>query len=89
MKEPDSEAVRELTGAIHSLTAQVELLTEQNKGLQESLAHRKKHNKKSKPLSLQQRKEYQSQPVFWSPWKVREAHYRRKINEQEQEEQHL
>ena len=52
MKKPDSEAVRELTGAIHSLTAQVELLTEQNKGLQESLAHRKKHNKKSKPLSL-------------------------------------
>jgi hypothetical protein len=67
MKGPDSEAVRELTGVIHSLPAQVELLTEQNKGLQEFCTHKKKPSKKSKSLSLQQRKEYHSGPVFWSP----------------------
>ena len=89
VKEPGSEAVRELTGAIHSLTAQIELLTEQNKGLQESIKHKKKQSKKSKPLSLQQRKEYHSGAVFWSPRKVREARYRWIVDEQEKEEEHL
>ena len=89
VREPGSEAVKELTGAVHALTAQVELLTQQNQGLQEQVTHKKKHSKKRKPLDLQQRREYHSTAVFWSPRKVREARYRQKIVEQEQEEERV
>ena len=87
VKEPSSEAVQELTAAVHSLTAKVDLLTEQNQGLQEQLVYKKRRSKKSKPLSLQQREEYYGGAVFWSPRKVREAQYRQRIHEEELEEQ--
>lgn len=82
-KEPSSEAVKELTAAVHSLTAKVDLLTEQNQGLQEQVVYKKRRLKKSKPLSLQQREEYHGGAVFWSPRKVREAQYRQRIKEKE------
>ncbi|KAI0569068.1 hypothetical protein TUN199_11715, partial [Pyrenophora tritici-repentis] len=56
-----------------------EILNTENDGLKQALAHKKKHNKKSKPLDLQQREEYHGGAVFWSPRKVREARAREQV----------
>jgi hypothetical protein len=58
---------------IHHLANQNKLLTGENKGLRDALTTKKKHNKKGKVLDLQQRQEYHSGAVFWSPRKKREA----------------
>jgi hypothetical protein len=64
---------KEVSILLHHLTAQNELLNDKNNGLRKALSTKKKHNKKSKVLDLQQRNEYHGGAVFWSPRKLREA----------------
>ncbi|KAF1934931.1 hypothetical protein EJ02DRAFT_362622 [Clathrospora elynae] len=58
-------------------------------GLSEALQVKKKHNKKSKPLDLQQRQEYHGGATFWTPRKVREARYRETVRQQDKEQGQL
>lgn len=89
IKEGAKDEAKKLSLALHRLQVQNELLRYENKGLKESLVTKKKHNKHSKPLDLQQREEYHGGAVFWSPRKVREARARQTIKERgEKEEQH-
>ncbi|KAF1942975.1 hypothetical protein EJ02DRAFT_317756, partial [Clathrospora elynae] len=48
-----------------------------------------KHQKKSKSLDLQQRKEYHGGAVYWSPRKVREARARESVKQTEKEAEKL
>jgi hypothetical protein len=75
--------------ALHSLQVLNELLHHENKGLRTSLSTKKKRNNKSNTMDLQQRKEFQSSAVFWSPRKVREARVREDMKQQEAEEGNL
>jgi hypothetical protein len=75
--------------ALHSLQVLNELLHHENKGLRTSLSTKKKRNNKSNTMDLQQRKEFQSSAVFWSPRKVREACVREDMKQQEAEEGNL
>jgi hypothetical protein len=75
--------------ALHSLQVLNELLHHENKGLRTSLSTKKKRKNKSKTMDLQQRKEFQSSAVFWSPRKVREARVREDVKQQEAEEENL
>ncbi|KAI1676288.1 Atrophin-1 multi-domain protein [Pyrenophora tritici-repentis] len=68
--------VRKLRSSVYYLSIQYKLLQHKNKGLKEALQHKKKHKKKSKALNLQQRQEYHSGAVHWSPRKLREARAR-------------
>jgi len=79
VKDNDEKLSKRLCVAIHSLQTYNEILNTENDGLREALAHKKKHNKKSKPLDLQQRQEYHGGAVFWSPRKVREARAREDV----------
>jgi hypothetical protein len=78
-----------VSSALHSLQVKNELLHHKNKGLCNALTTKKKHKKKSNTMNLQQRKEYQSSAVFWSPRKVREARVREGVKQQEAEEEKL
>jgi hypothetical protein len=53
-----------------------ELVHHQNKGLRTTIATKKWHQRKGKPLDLQQREDFESAGVFWSPSRVREAEAR-------------
>jgi hypothetical protein len=57
--------------------------------LKAALTSKKKHNKRRKPLDLQQREEYHSRATFWSPGKIREAQARRAVIEREEHERQL
>jgi hypothetical protein len=81
----DQEA-KKLSGLFHSISVQNELLKHENRGLREALASKKKGQKRSRPLDLQQRKEYHGGSVFWSPRKVREARVRQTVKEHEERE---
>jgi hypothetical protein len=48
-------------------------LKHENKGLKEALNVKKKHQKKSKTLDLQQHQEHHGGAVFWSPRAFRKA----------------
>jgi hypothetical protein len=48
-----------------------------------------KHAKYGKPLDLQQRKEYYGGATFWSPRKIREAHFRERTRKRKEEEKKL
>ena len=80
---------KRVAAALHSLQVQNELLHYENEGLRTTLTTKQKHKKKSKLLDLQQRKEYHSGAVLWSPRKIREARARERVKQQEEEQQKL
>jgi hypothetical protein len=84
-----SSEAKEVTTLLHHLTAQNDLLNDENNGLREAFNTKKKHNKKSNVLDLQQRDEYHSGAVFWSPRKLREARARNSTNKRLQEAKDL
>jgi hypothetical protein len=89
VKDGGGKSQEAVSSALHSLQVKNELLHHENKGLRNALTTKKKHKKKSNTMDLQQRKEYQSSAVFWSPRKVREARVREGVKQQEAEEEKL
>jgi hypothetical protein len=85
VKDTGQKETQELSLLLHHLTAQNELLKEENTGLREAIHSRKKYKKKGSILDLQQREEFHSRAVFWSPRKVKEARWRERIEQQEKE----
>jgi hypothetical protein len=77
---------RKLSASLHHLQVENKLLHDENEGLIEALKVKKKHKKKSKVLDLQQREEYHGGAIFWSPRKLREAHTRHSLKEQDERE---
>ena len=78
-KDINDQEAKKLSRSFHSISVQNELLKHENRGLREALASKKKGQKRSRPLDLQQRKEYHGGSVFWSPRKVREARVRQTV----------
>jgi hypothetical protein len=68
--------VRKLRSSVHDLSVQNELFKHEIDGLKEALYYKQKHKKKGIALNLQQRQEYHSSAIFWSPRKLREARAR-------------
>jgi len=62
--DQENKDIPRLTEAIHALSARTDLFTRDNQGLQEAPAHKEKHSKRAKPLSLQKHKDYRSGLVF-------------------------
>jgi hypothetical protein len=89
VKDTCQDEAKKLSHSLHHLSVQNELLRYENKGLREALNAKKKHKKNSKSLDLQQRQEYHSRAVFWSPTKVREARAREAVRERDQREKKL
>jgi hypothetical protein len=87
VEDPTAKSSQKLHNALHSIQAQSELLQHENQGLRISLATKKKQAKKSKPLDLQQQKEYYGSAVWWSPRKVSEANARKAVKQQLEEEE--
>jgi hypothetical protein len=82
--DPNAHDARELSSKVHHLQTRNELLNVENEGLKQALVVHKKHKKKGKQLDLQQRKEFHSRAVFWSPRKIREAKARELVKQQEE-----
>ena len=80
VKDPAAEAAKKLKRSLHHMAAQVEILTAENRGLRSTVTAQKPSKKGCYTLDLQQRKEYQSEAVLYSPRKVREARAREKVN---------
>ncbi|KAF7452687.1 hypothetical protein PtrM4_057540 [Pyrenophora tritici-repentis] len=76
---------KQLSVALHSLQAQNSLLHDENDSLRAALNAKKKHQKQSCKLDLQQRNEYHGGAVFWSPRKIREARAREAVKQREDE----
>jgi hypothetical protein len=78
--------------AMHSLQVHNELYCNEIDGLRGALATRQRHKGKRKPLDLQQRKEFRSKAVFYSPSTVRESFHsfvREDVKQREAEEEKL
>ncbi|KAF1999364.1 hypothetical protein P154DRAFT_401375, partial [Amniculicola lignicola CBS 123094] len=89
VKDQSSQEAKKLSHSVHHLSVQNELLRHEIDGIKQVLATKQKRKKKGKALDLQQREEYHGGAVFWSPRKIREAHVRQSIREQEEKEQQL
>lgn len=83
------DGVKKLSAPLHHLQVQNELLRHEDKGLRAALSHKQKYKGKGKALDLQQRKEYHSGAVFWSPRKFREAQAQERVREQDEMEEKL
>jgi hypothetical protein len=75
--------------AIHSLQVHNKLYCDKIDGLCGALTTRQRHKGKSKSLDLQQRKEFRSKAVFYSPSTVRESFVRKDFEQREAEEEKL
>lgn len=80
---------RELLERVESLQVNNKLLGEKNSSLRDALNTKNKHKKKRNHLDLQQREEYHSAGVFWSPRKLREANAREAVKQSEAERERL
>jgi hypothetical protein len=77
---------KRLAASVHSLQVNNHLLHIENNGLQRALYTKKKQKEKSSKLNLQQRQEYHSGTVFWSPRKLCEARAHEKIEQDDAEQ---
>jgi hypothetical protein len=66
----DSVRVRD---TLHHLHIQDQLLTMENKGLEQALRQQKKGNKKSRALPVIQRQDWEADTQWWSPSRVNKA----------------
>jgi hypothetical protein len=69
---PDKSKVeaKQLSASLHSLQVNNELVHFKNQRLKDAVTTKQKHKKKSKPLDLQQQKEFPSKAVFWGPVEI-------------------
>jgi hypothetical protein len=77
---------KRLAASVHSLQVDNHLLHIENNGLKRALHTKKKHKEKSNKLNLQQRQEYHSGTVFWSPRKLCEARAHEKVEQDDAEQ---
>ncbi len=89
MKDIHQKESRKLSQKLHHFTVSNQILKLENKGLRETFLVKKKHRKQGKPLDLQQRQEYRSAGVLWSPRKTREVVAREAVRERLEMEQKL
>ena len=84
VKDQNSKEVKKLQRSLHHISAQNSLLRGEIRGLKEALRIKKRHQKKSYTLQLNDDDdEYHGGAVFWSPKKVRRA----QIHEAEKQHQ--
>jgi hypothetical protein len=89
VKDTAAEESKKLAELVHHMQVQNKLLKHDNKGLRDALRVKEKHKKKSKVLNLQQREEYHSSAVFYSPRKIREARFQESVKQQLEHEEQL
>jgi hypothetical protein len=89
VKDSAQKEARELSLFLHHITARSELKDMEIDGLRAAIHSRKKYKHRGKALDLQQREEYHSRAVFWSPRKVKEARWREHVREEEEQEKKL
>jgi hypothetical protein len=89
VKDPAQPEARELLRFIQGLIAKEDLTAHQLATLEASIHYRKKFKRNNKVLDLQQREEFHSRAVFWSPSKVREARAREKVRVEEERQHQL
>ena len=89
VEDPGSKVAKSLGTTFHQL--QVSHALDQHKilGLENALKVKKKQKNKSSTMVLQQRGEYHSSAMFWSPRKIREAQFRETTKQQLEDEKRL
>ena len=80
---------KRLSQSMHPLRVNNDLLRTQDSDLQDALNIKKKHKTKHTSPELQQRLEYHSGAVFWSPEKPREARAREATKQDEAQREKL
>lgn len=89
MRDQGATNARKLQSSIHHVAIQNKLLRTKIEGFKDALKAKKRQNKKSKALDVQQQEEYYGGAVFYSPRKIREARYREKVLQQKKEAEEL
>jgi hypothetical protein len=84
-----SKETKQLSGSLHHLQVQNELLHHKCKGLEAALKIRKKRKKHGKALPLGQSGEYHGGAVLFSPRAVQRARDEQAVQQQEEEEEQL
>jgi hypothetical protein len=80
-----SAEAKELIHSLHQMQVKADLSTFENEGLRRALIVRKTQKAKGKNLDIQQRQEYHSSAVIWSPMKLRESRVREAVRLREEE----
>jgi hypothetical protein len=70
----NTKEVKKIRRSLHHISAQNSILRAENRGLREALFIKKKREKKSYTLQLNNSNEYHGGAVFYSPKKIRQAH---------------
>jgi hypothetical protein len=72
---------KRLSAALHSFQAKNEVFQYESEDQEESPTTKDKHKKKSKPVYLQQRKQFDSKAVFCSPNTIRKSCVRKAVRQ--------
>jgi flagellar biosynthesis GTPase FlhF len=86
VKDFNNKEVKKLRLSLHHLSAQNSILKGEIQGLREALKVKKRHQKKSYTLQLNNPEEYHGGAIFWSPKKIRQAK-EDEIERQQQQQQ--
>lgn len=89
VKDQGNKDVKKLRQSLHHISAQNSILREEIRGLRVSLLVKKRQQKKSFTLQLNNPKVYHGGAVFWSPKKVRQAREDEAIRQQQAQQLQL
>jgi hypothetical protein len=85
VREGEEKSAKKITLSLHHLQVQNDLLLHENEAYVR-LSPQKRSTRR-RAIDLQQRQEFHSRAVFWSPRKVNEARFRERIRKREEEEE--
>ncbi|KAF7564451.1 hypothetical protein PtrM4_038850 [Pyrenophora tritici-repentis] len=82
VRDKDAKDTKKIYRSLHYISAQLSILSSENRDLKEALLVKKRHRKKSYTLNVNNNHEYYSGALLWSPRKVHRARDDKAMKEQ-------
>jgi hypothetical protein len=88
-RDKDAKDTKKIHRSLHHISAQLSILSSENRDLKEALLIKKRHRKKSCTLNVNNNHECYGGALLWSPRKVHRARDDEAVRQQQQQQEQL
>ncbi|KAI1517300.1 DDE-1 domain containing protein [Pyrenophora tritici-repentis] len=89
VRDKDAKDTKKIYRSLHHISAQLSILSSENRDLKEALLVKKRHRKKSYTLNVNNNHEYYGGALLWSPRKVHRARDDEAVRQQQKQQEQL
>ncbi|KAI1509687.1 hypothetical protein KJE20_00867 [Pyrenophora tritici-repentis] len=89
VRDKDAKDTKKIYRSLHHISAQLSILSSENRDLKEALLVKKRHRKKSYTLNVNNNHKYYGGALLWSPHKVHRAQDDKAVRQQQKQQEQL